>query len=76
MNDEMTLKAEEPPLSHYRIVNEYPHPPAKVWRALTDPALVPLGTSTGKGAPRRVLDRCRDAIQIRRQADARMERSG
>jgi uncharacterized protein YndB with AHSA1/START domain len=30
-------------------VKEYPHAPAKVWRALTDPALVPLWTSTGKG---------------------------
>ena len=36
-------------MSEFRIVNEYPHPPEKVWRALTDPALVPLWTSTGKG---------------------------
>jgi uncharacterized protein YndB with AHSA1/START domain len=36
-------------MSEFRIVNEYPHPPAKVWRALTDPALIPLWTSTGKG---------------------------
>jgi uncharacterized protein YndB with AHSA1/START domain len=36
-------------MSDFRIVTEYPHPPAKVWRALTDPALVPLWTSTGKG---------------------------
>jgi uncharacterized protein YndB with AHSA1/START domain len=36
-------------VSDYRIVQEYPHPPAKVWRALTDPELIPLWTSTGKG---------------------------
>jgi uncharacterized protein YndB with AHSA1/START domain len=36
-------------MSEFRIVNEYPHAPAKVWRALTDPALIPLWTSTGKG---------------------------
>ena len=36
-------------MSDIRIVNEYPHPPAKVWRALTDPRLVPLWTSSGKG---------------------------
>lgn len=36
-------------MSEYRIVNDYPHPPAKVWRALTDPTLIPLWTSTGKG---------------------------
>lgn len=36
-------------MSEFRIVNEYPHPPAKVWRALTDPKLIPLWTSTGKG---------------------------
>lgn len=36
-------------MSDFRIVNEYPHPPAKVWRALTDPALIPLWTSSGQG---------------------------
>jgi uncharacterized protein YndB with AHSA1/START domain len=36
-------------MGDYRIVKDYPHAPAKVWRALTDPALVPLWTSTGKG---------------------------
>jgi uncharacterized protein YndB with AHSA1/START domain len=25
-----------------RIIRDYPHPPAKVWRALTDPALIAL----------------------------------
>ena len=32
-----------------KIVREYRQPPAVVWRALTDPALVPLWTSTGQG---------------------------
>jgi uncharacterized protein YndB with AHSA1/START domain len=29
-------------MSDIRIVREYPHPPAKVWRALTEPALMEL----------------------------------
>jgi uncharacterized protein YndB with AHSA1/START domain len=37
-------------MSQYRIVQDYPHAPTKVWRALTDPALVPLWTATGMGA--------------------------
>src|SRR6266849_11139085 len=36
-------------MSEFHIVNEYNHPPTKIWRALTDPAIVPLWTSTGKG---------------------------
>ena len=36
-------------MSHYRIVQDYPHPPHKVWRALTDPALVPRWTASGRG---------------------------
>ncbi len=36
-------------MSDIRIVCEYPHPPAKVWRAVTDPALVPLWTASGRG---------------------------
>ena len=32
------------------IVRDYPHPPAKVWRAVTDPELIPLWTATGAGA--------------------------
>src|SRR5450755_792702 len=37
------------PMSDIRIVRDYPHPRQKVWRALTDPALIPLWTSTGAG---------------------------
>lgn len=36
-------------MSDIHIVNQYPHPPENVWRALTDPQLVPLWTSTGRG---------------------------
>jgi uncharacterized protein YndB with AHSA1/START domain len=36
-------------MSEIHIVRDYPHPTAKVWRALTDPALIPLWTSTGAG---------------------------
>ena len=34
-------------MTDIRIVRDYPHPRAKVWRALTDPALIPLWTATG-----------------------------
>ncbi|MFE7973931.1 SRPBCC domain-containing protein [Streptomyces shenzhenensis] len=37
-------------MSAIHIVRDYPHPPAKVWRAVTDPALIPLWTATGAGA--------------------------
>jgi uncharacterized protein YndB with AHSA1/START domain len=37
-------------MSDIHIVNEYPHLLVKVWRALTDPALIPLWTSEGLGA--------------------------
>jgi uncharacterized protein YndB with AHSA1/START domain len=36
-------------VSEIHIVRDYPHPPAKVWRAVTDPALIPLWTATGAG---------------------------
>jgi uncharacterized protein YndB with AHSA1/START domain len=36
-------------MSHYRIERDYSHPPDTVWRAVTDPRLVPLWTSTGRG---------------------------
>jgi uncharacterized protein YndB with AHSA1/START domain len=37
-------------VSAIRITREYPHPIGKVWRAITDPDLVPLWTVTGAGA--------------------------
>jgi uncharacterized protein YndB with AHSA1/START domain len=36
-------------VSETRIVRDYPYPVITVWRALTDPALVPLWTATGRG---------------------------
>lgn len=36
-------------MSEFEIVREYPRPRPVVWRALTDPALVPRWTSTGRG---------------------------
>ena len=36
-------------MSDIHIVREYPHPPAKVWRALTDPALMALWTMRPEG---------------------------
>jgi uncharacterized protein YndB with AHSA1/START domain len=35
--------------SDIHIARDYPHPPEKIWRLLTDPSLIPLWTSTGKG---------------------------
>jgi uncharacterized protein YndB with AHSA1/START domain len=37
-------------MSEIHIVREYPHPVGTVWRALTDPELVPRWTATGAGA--------------------------
>jgi uncharacterized protein YndB with AHSA1/START domain len=36
-------------MSEFRIVCDYPHPVGAVWRVMTDPALVPLWTTTGRG---------------------------
>jgi uncharacterized protein YndB with AHSA1/START domain len=36
-------------MSDIRIVRDYPQPPAKVWRAVTDPALISRWTATGAG---------------------------
>ncbi|HEY1958598.1 MAG TPA: SRPBCC domain-containing protein [Polyangiaceae bacterium] len=36
-------------MSEIRIVRDYPHAPAKVWRALTDPALVALWAMRPEG---------------------------
>jgi uncharacterized protein YndB with AHSA1/START domain len=45
----MRQPARSPSRSDIHIVRDYPHAAEKVWRALTDPALVPLWTSTGRG---------------------------
>jgi uncharacterized protein YndB with AHSA1/START domain len=37
-------------MSEIRIVRDYPYPVATVWRALTDPELIPRWTATGAGA--------------------------
>jgi uncharacterized protein YndB with AHSA1/START domain len=37
-------------MSEIHIVNEYPHPIDKVWRALTDPDVIPRWTKEGLGA--------------------------
>ncbi|NUR63048.1 MAG: SRPBCC domain-containing protein [Catenulispora sp.] len=37
-------------MSAIRIVEHYPYPAAQVWRALTDPELIPRWTVTGAGA--------------------------
>ena len=36
-------------MSNVRIVRDYPHPPQKVWRALTDPALIALWAMRPEG---------------------------
>jgi uncharacterized protein YndB with AHSA1/START domain len=36
-------------MSDIRIVRDYPHPPAKVWRALTEPALIALWAMRPEG---------------------------
>jgi uncharacterized protein YndB with AHSA1/START domain len=37
-------------MSDIRIVRDFPHSPETMWRAMTDPELVPLWTATGQGA--------------------------
>jgi len=36
-------------MSEIRIVHDYPHSPATVWHAVTDPDVVPRWTATGRG---------------------------
>ena len=61
-------------MSEIHIVRDYPYPPAKVWRAVTDPALVPLWTVTGLRPARRIRPRRRYEVPVPRQAQARLER--
>jgi uncharacterized protein YndB with AHSA1/START domain len=44
-----TDRARRSSLSDIRIVREYPHSPEKIWKLLTQPDLIPLWTSTGRG---------------------------
>jgi uncharacterized protein YndB with AHSA1/START domain len=37
-------------MTDIHIVRDYPYPPARVWRAVTDPDLIPRWTATGQGA--------------------------
>lgn len=37
-------------MADIRITRDYPHPPELVWRALTEPDLVPRWTAKGRGA--------------------------
>jgi len=36
-------------MSEFHVIREYSHSVEKLWQALTDPRLVPLWTSTGRG---------------------------
>jgi uncharacterized protein YndB with AHSA1/START domain len=40
--DRATSQVQGNSMSDIRIVRDYPHPPSKVWRALTDPELIAL----------------------------------
>jgi uncharacterized protein YndB with AHSA1/START domain len=42
IDDAETTRTRGASMSDIRIVRDYPHPPAKVWRALTDPELIAL----------------------------------
>ena len=44
-NDWTTVRGTS--MSDIRVVRDYPHPPPKVWRALTVPALMALGMPEG-----------------------------
>ena len=46
-------------MSKIRIVRDYPHPPAKVWRALTDPTLIALWAMRPEGFAPEVGNRSR-----------------
>jgi uncharacterized protein YndB with AHSA1/START domain len=36
-------------MSRIHIVRDYPYPPESVWRAVTDPSVIPRWTATGSG---------------------------
>lgn len=38
-------------MNEIRIIRDYPYPVTTVWRALTDPALVPRWTSPSRESP-------------------------
>jgi uncharacterized protein YndB with AHSA1/START domain len=46
-------------MTDIRITRDYPHPPAKVWRALTDPKLIGLWAMRPEGFAPVVGTRCR-----------------
>lgn len=46
-------------MTDIRITRDYPHPPAKVWRALTDPELIALWAMRPEGFAPVVGTRCR-----------------
>jgi uncharacterized protein YndB with AHSA1/START domain len=46
-------------MTDIRITRDYPHAPAKVWRALTDPALIALWAMRPEGFAAVVGTRCR-----------------
>jgi len=48
-NQTTTTLARGSSMSDIRIVRDYPHPPAKVWRALTDPELIALWAMRPEG---------------------------
>lgn len=62
-------------MTDIRIVRDYPHPRAKVWRALTDPTLIPLWTATGQGGrPEGFSATVGTRFPVRREAPARLAR--
>ena len=62
-------------MADIHIVRDYSHPPAKVWRAVTDPDLIPLWTATGQGGrPVGFAPVAGTQVPVRRQAGARLAR--
>ena len=64
-------------MAEIRIVRDYPQPPEQVWRALTDPELIPRWTVDRRGrAAGGLRDHRRHQIPVRGQAEAGLERHG